>query len=537
MLGLGTVGGRHWGVLKHTWSIGVGAALVFGLTFCSGQSASQDDVPKTDISDLGESRLDGQSDQGNGETRTGDLAGELPRTEVVGDTTFADVMTDEVSQPNPYEGMEATGRPFGEFLGIASHLPKELTPDFRRDFELDKMQEAGVAHFRKTFRWEHMEPEPDAYWFDEYNLVIDEVRAHGMDVMVGFRGKPGWATPDDTHDSLDTAQWAEFLRVFAAEVAARVQLYEIWNEPNLDVFWSEDPNPAKYGELLIAAHEAIHEVDDDAVVLLGGLSPFQFNDLGVWGFMEEVFLAYPDLCDHFDALALHPYTFLQMLPPEQGAEMLGVYQPGVVGMVEVAREVMGKFGCADKPIHLTEAGWPDFYMGLDTQAAYLARGLVLALSTGARSWYRYTFWDYEITADTEIPSESRFGFFTYPNDETTQQKPNYLVYKAFGNQLADYRYAGDLGAVLGWEATHHALVFRNDVGGYAVAVWNEVGEKQLGDVKYLEVPLPPGVEGNWSLMDLNFEAVDSGTAKQGVVEVAATGRMSWLLFEVTGPLE
>lgn len=431
-----------------------------------------------------------------------------------------------------YQGMEPTGVPLGEFLGIASHLPSDLGENFERDFELDKMQESGTKHFRKTFRWEEMEPADDTYYFDEYNLVIDQVRAHGMDVMVGFRGKPGWGSSDGTHDGLDTAKWSEFLGVFADEVKERVQLYEIWNEPNLNVFWDPEPNPTKYGELLMAAHTAIHEHDDDAVVLLGGLSPFQFNDLGVWGFMEEVFLAYPNLCDHFDALAIHPYTFLQMLPPEQGATMMGVYQPGMVGMIQYARDLMAEYGCGDKPIYLTEAGWPDYYLGLETQAAYLARGIPLALSAGAKVWYNYTFWDGEITADTDIPSEERFGFFTWPNDETTQAKPQYEVYKVFGNQLAGYRYAGDLGARLEFDPTVRALVLRDDQGHWLVGMWHEVGEDHLLETVTVYVPFHPEATGQWELLDQTLTPLQAGEVSQTPLMVALTGQVQWLKFSV-----
>ncbi len=454
----------------------------------------------------------------------------IQHQDMLGSETFKEVIQ---RGPNPYDGMEASGTTMGRFLGIASHLPQVLEPSFKCDFELDRMQEAGVTHFRKTFRWEHMEPDNDTYFFDEYNMVIDQVLEHGQDVMVGFRGKPSWATPDGTHDNLDAAQWAEFLRMFATEVSQRVRLYEIWNEPNLDVFWSEKPNPAKYGELLIAAHTAIHEADEDAVVLLGGLSPFQFNDLGVWGFMEEVFLAYPDLCDHFDALAIHPYTFLQMLPPEQGATMLGVYQPGVVGMVEEARAVMADAGCVDKPVHLTEAGWPDFYLGLEAQAAFLARGIPLAMSTGAVAWYNYTFWDYEITADTEIPSESRFGFFTWPNDETTQSKPNYEIYKIFGKNMKDYRYAGDLGATVGWQAQAHGLVFRDDNGGWLVGVWHEVDGTHLNDSLAVDLPFHPDMVGPWEIRDLYYKLLQSGEGYQSPIRLNLTGKIQWFLFRTT----
>lgn len=512
--------------------------LICCFTACSGASPAVDadtgEVSQTDGLDSIQRwdglRLDSSEDSVEASHGLDLVAEDGPADSAPDAPTDGNGDDGEQAPLDPYEGMTPRGVALGDFLGIASHLPRDLGDNFQREFELDRMQEAGVTHLRKTFRWEHMEPLDDAYWFDEYNLVIDECAAHGMDVMVGFRGKPDWATTDGTHDTLDTSKWAEFLGVFADEVGPRVRLYEIWNEPNLDVFWDPAPNPGKYGELLQAAYDAIHQHDDDALVLLGGLSPFQFNELGVWGFLSQTFETHPDLCAHFDALAIHPYSFLQMLPPEEGAEFMGVYQPGMVGMIEEAREILAAHGCADKPIHLTEAGWPDLYIGLETQAAYLVRGIVLALSAGAESWYRYTFWDGEITPTTDIPSEERFGFFTWPNDETTQAKPVYLAYQVLGTQWKDFRFAGNLSAALGWEESLHALAFRDNTNRWLLALWKESGDGGLEEKALVEIPFPKGTEGPWELTDLAGQSLESGEVSPNGLALELDGRIRWLSF-------
>ncbi len=503
------------------WGRGVVAmALLLLMAGCGGGGGSDGgggaDLGLPDLDEVGSEVTDALGETLLPDSAEGDSGG--------------DVAHEVVPDWGPYTGMVQSGVLLQSFLGIASHLPQALESNFKREFELDKLQQAGFSQFRKTFRWEHMEPENDAYWFDEYNMVINETGNHGLNVMVGFRGKPSWATSDGTHDGLDVAQWSEFLGQFALEVADRVRLYEIWNEPNLKVFYSPKPNPEKYTELLSAAHKVIHEHDDDAVVLLGGLSPFDFNPAGVWGFMDDLFAVQPDLCDHFDALAIHPYTFFQRLAPEEGSDLLGVYHPGVAGMVSEARRVLAAYGCGEKEIYLTEAGWPDLKIGLESQAAYTARGILLALSQGAMAWYHYTFWDGEITPETTIPTEERFGLYTWPNDETTQVKPVYETMSVFGNQMRAYGYAGDLGAALGWEPTSHALVLRDSANNWAVALWHEVGESELQTPLSVEVPLHPHAKGTWELRNQYYELLESGPAEQALVPVAITGEVQWLLF-------
>ncbi len=170
------------------------------------------------------------------------------------------------------------------------------------------------------------------------------------------------------------------------------------------------------------------------------------------------------------------------------------------GLIEEARFVMGQIGCTDRPIHLTEAGWPHYYMGEEKQGAYSVRGLLLAAAAGASTYYWYTFWDSEILPDTVAPTEHTFGVMTWPAsaEDPGEKKPSFHVLKGANSILGTTRYAGDLARELGWEKHLHALAFVDDEGRFTVASWQSLDE--LESEVSLEIPVPAGSTG-WSRYD------------------------------------
>jgi len=88
---------------------------------------------------------------------------------------------------------------------------------------------------------------------------------------------------------------------------------EVFNEPNLRVEWSGNPNPTEYADFLIDVAAAIRSIGDSRIKILNaGLSVGgDYNNLD---FIDAMCTTRPAVTQAFDVWACHPYA---MLPPEQ----------------------------------------------------------------------------------------------------------------------------------------------------------------------------------------------------------------------------
>jgi len=115
-----------------------------------------------------------------------------------------------------------------------------------------------------------------------------------------------------------------------------IEMWQIWNEPNILAFWPKPPYYARYLALLRAAHAAIKAADPTAKVVLAGLPNYSWFELArIYGFRGARKL--------FDAVAVHPYT----KTPQ-----------GVITILTYVRQVMNKAGDRKKPLLADEISWP-----------------------------------------------------------------------------------------------------------------------------------------------------------------------------------
>jgi len=442
----------------------------------------------------------------------------------------SEIPTGEASRPPPYPGMTPSGKTLDEILGVSSHMSRGTAYSWKREFEIGKLTEAGMSMVRNDFHWYRIEPEDGVWDLDGYDTMTDLCLEAGLQVTAIFLGAPAWAMPGGSPDEIAPEAYADQAGHIAAHFADRIDYYEVWNEQNTSRFWPPEANPAKYGELLKAAYRAVHANDPDATVIFGGLSTFEvhfFDPRGVYNFLYRVHEAHPDICEYFDAMSIHPYTFLQQPAPELDID-LGIYHyPSLVGQVELIRASLADIGCPDKRLQFTEAGWPSLLIGDRRQAAYLARSLMLALSQRIEFYDWYTFWDGSGSAS--LPTEDYFGLFTWPDgEEETRAKASYLAMVGAHHLIGGARYAGDLREALGWEGDVYALVFADAGGTCTIGLWR--GGSDLEAEETVSVPVPAGVPGSWVLYDQEGGRVSDGETTDGQVQVTVSGNASYLQF-------
>ncbi len=508
--------------LRGLWLLAALALLVAGFA-CAGDDDDDDSHADDDAID---------DDTTDDDSADDDAADDTTDDDTLDDDTLDDDTADD-DTPSPYDGMAPAGITIDEMSAIASHMSTGAEYDEAREFEIQQSVIAGVTASRRGFYWNKIEPANDEFDFAGYDVMVDLLTDAGLSPLAMLTRAVDWAAPGGPNE-IQPADWADFTGTVAARYADQIDLYEIWNEENSSAFWT-DPNPEHYGLLLKAAFTAIHTADDEAVVMLGGLSAFDPNLLdprGIWNFIARVGEAHPDICDYLDAVAIHPYTFLQQPGPEVSIDW-GIYHYyDLRGSIAEARGLMTEIGCGDKPIYLTEMGWPDLLIGKDRQGAYFARGLLLARAADAAGYFWYTFFDENEAGKFSFPTEDWFGLYTNPELGDPVAKPSFLALLGAHQTVGNSRYAGDLGAALGWDAASgdYALAFADDQNVWTIALWHAA--PKLDEESAVQVPLPPGATGQWTLYDQEGATADQGDAAAGDVPLTLSGRVQYLRVTV-----
>lgn len=296
----------------------------------------------------------------------------------------------------------------GEALGIANQLSFDAGT---RAGQLARLGQLGVGLVRRDFLWADLEPADGQFSFDAEDVAVDESRAAGLTTIGILAYDAPWASPDGTVDAPpDPAKFAAFAEATARHFAGRVDAWEIWNEPNVGYrFWTPREDGAAYARLLVAAYAAVKRGNPSATVALAGLF-YHYEGIvtDAVSFLEDAFTAVPDLGKSFDVLGLHPYPHY---PPQAAPEADDGREQPVALMLARLHALLAYYG-ADKPIWVTEYGWP-VYGTVDeaTQARFLVRGAVEAMAAGAERVCAYTLDDGPNA--TAFPPEDAFGVYRY----------------------------------------------------------------------------------------------------------------------------
>jgi polysaccharide biosynthesis protein PslG len=264
------------------------------------------------------------------------------------------------------------------FYGVISAEPQ---PDGAL---LARIGRGGVGTLRINLAWGAVQSGPrEAYDWSHYDLVIGGAAINGIRVLATVYGSAGWAEPSAEYPPLGSAEPR-----FDAFVRAAVERYgtggsfwrehpdlpempitdwQLWNEPNFELFWKPSPDPGRYLELLRGFNSAVKETDPGARILLGGLFPTPADGIALEPFLTALYEGGGRRL--FDAVAIHPYA----RTPRDALDK-----------VEQARNIMRRFGDAAKPIWITEVGWasrgtpPGLVVGQAGQADYVRQTFELA---------------------------------------------------------------------------------------------------------------------------------------------------------------
>jgi hypothetical protein len=321
----------------------------------------------------------------------------------------------------------------------------------RRFFDPEKtyepLEKLGIKWARVQTGWSRCETTKGKYDFAWLDEIVDTLRGHGIQPWFNLTyGNQlyspqainafavGWAPITD-----ETRQpWLRFVRALAEHFRGRVQHWEIWNEPNITLFWKpKKPSPAGYAELVKLTAPAIRASIPDAVLIGGGFSGAPVS------FLEGCLDA--GMADHVDRISFHPYRLVPESNYVQDVEkmraLLAHHKPSLALW-------QGECGCpsaANSGGALSKHHWNE-----PQQARWLLRRVLndLRLKVEHVSWYNVadqldyasgwrkqrpqsekpevTTVDYGTGAQTSARNNLYFGLLRVPG---YTPKPSYFAYQ------------------------------------------------------------------------------------------------------------
>jgi len=269
-------------------------------------------------------------------------------------------------------------------IGISpGSFDAESGDDLHRD--LAESRNVGATRLRFDIDWSSIEAVRGVYDWSHVDDVVKAIVDAQLTPLAVLSYTPDWARVPGATDShgapADPRQFAKFAADAVERYGSIIQTWEIWNEPNIDMFWSPTPNAKAYVDLVRATSAAIRDKQPNATILVGALSSgadANYGEIDPETFVSEMYAA--GASGTFDALSVHPYTF-PALPTDPDPDGTNTFRK-----LPRLHAIMASNGDGEKNIWITEFGAPT---GTDPsavtqvgQAENLSTGILAARSLG-----------------------------------------------------------------------------------------------------------------------------------------------------------
>jgi len=215
--------------------------------------------------------------------------------------------------------------------GICAHVGGDEWGTRDKAFTL--MKDVGISYVRADFPWGSIQRNAESWDYARLDALMVSADAAKMRILPILDYNVSFANPAWQH--LD--QWLRYVNTTVSRYQARIPTWEVWNEQDISQFW-KDPNPTNYFALLKPTYEAIKAINPKLQVAVGGYAGVPL------GYIEALYKLGGKSC--FDIMNIHPYN--HPAPPEANLEQ----------RILDLRKLMEKYGDGQKPIWVTELGWP-----------------------------------------------------------------------------------------------------------------------------------------------------------------------------------
>jgi polysaccharide biosynthesis protein PslG len=287
--------------------------------------------------------------------------------------------------------------------------------------EVKMIAAAGVRWVRMDFVWAETEKAPGIYDFSAYERLLGSLQPFDIGALLILDyGNPLYdhGAPPRTESARQAfARWAA---AAAGHFAGRRVIWEIYNEPNNEMFWRPKPAVDEYVALALTVGKAFRSAAPNEK-LMGPATGMDFP------FIEACFKA--GLLNYWSAVSVHPYR--QTNPENAARDYCRLRR--MIQQYRLREEI---------PIISSEWGYSAAWRNMDEekQSALLARQMLTNAANGVpiSIWY-----DWRNDGSDPAEPEENFGLVSNSYQSVSAQpfepKPAYRAMKTVSEFLAGYK--------------------------------------------------------------------------------------------------
>ena len=340
----------------------------------------------------------------------------------------------------------AAAGPSRQFFGMNLYVTGLERPKAEKYAMLDAAEDLRVQWSREEMSWANLEPHRKGIFnYEPYDFWINQLVKRNIRVVGSLQTTPAWASGVAQgsadwywHAPNDPQDFADFAAEMAAHYKGKIDVWEIWNEPDVEITFRCDCDRAeRYARMLELSYAAIKRVNPSAIVLIGGLSIHDRNNAGM-AFLDAV-VARSGGKLNFDVLSIHPY--MPDRPPEST-------DPNTVVQnfpyrLDMSYRWLQEHNAANKEIWITEDGYSTctgcgtLGVSEEEQARRLVRLNLLAMAAPGVTHFTYFQLKDKFNAG---PGDLWGNMGIMRND--LSEKPAYVAYRMLTDRLLNATYAG-----------------------------------------------------------------------------------------------
>ncbi len=225
-----------------------------------------------------------------------------------------------------------------------------------------EQRELGATVSRLIIAWSAVQSAPGQWDWQQYDEQYAELVSGGLKPLIVVYAAPCWARPsmvcDDAQytgppDSSYDSAWSSFVRAVAARYPAAIGI-EVWNEPNMNMFFWPKADPARFARLLREAYTAVKRVRPAMPVVSGGLAGSPATGIVPLGEGDKPFLSAMFAAGargSINAIGIHPYPILW---GSDGSQLWD--RPQMEQTLQRVRNARNAAGASSLPLWITEVG-------------------------------------------------------------------------------------------------------------------------------------------------------------------------------------